>query len=193
LIELDYNRCFKFALCKEFILNLQIRVGNLFKFAVLICISAVSLTTIAAELKIGFIDQERITRDSAPAERASKQLEKEFAPRAQELQRRELQIKNLQSSLEKDGLTMNDSDRRSKDQELARLNLDFQRLKREYGEDLNLRRNQELGILFERANKVIKQIAESEKYDIIFQEAVYRDPKVDITDKVLKALADVKN
>ena len=73
------------------------------------------------------------------------------------------------------------------------MNLDFQRLKREYGEDLNLRRNQELGILFERANKVIKQIAESEKYDIIFQEAVYRDPKVDITDKVLKALADVKN
>jgi len=147
---------------------------------------------LGAELKIGFIDQERITRDSAPAERASKQLEKEFAPRSQELQRREAQIKTLQGQLEKDALTMSEADRRSKEQELGRLTLDFQRMQREYREDLNLRRNQELGALFERANRVIKQIAESEKYDIIFQEAVYRNPKIDITDKVLKALADGK-
>lgn len=146
----------------------------------------------AAELKIGFIDQERITRESAPADRASKQLEKEFAPRAQELQRREAQIKTLQGQIEKDALTMGESERRSKEQELGRLTLDFQRMQREYREDLNLRRNQELGALFERANRIIRQIAESEKYDIIFQEAVYRNPKIDITDKVLKALADGK-
>jgi len=145
-----------------------------------------------AELKIGFIDQERITRESAPAERASKQLEKEFAPRAQELQRREAQIKTLQGQLEKDALTMSEGDRRSKEQELGRLTLDFQRMQREYREDLNLRRNQELGALFERANRVIKQIAESEKYDVILQEAVYRNPKIDITDRVLKALAEGK-
>ncbi|MDH4149566.1 MAG: OmpH family outer membrane protein [Betaproteobacteria bacterium] len=147
---------------------------------------------LSAELKIGFIDQERITRESAPAERASKQLEKEFAPRSQELQRREAQIKTLQGQLEKDALTMSETDRRAKEQELGRLTLDFQRMQREYREDLNLRRNQELGALFERANRVIKQIAEAEKYDIIFQEAVYRSPKIDITDKVLKALADGK-
>ncbi len=147
---------------------------------------------LSAELKIGFIDQERITRESAPAERASKQLEKEFAPRSQELQRREAQIKTLQGQLEKDALTMSETDRRAKEQELGRLTLDFQRMQREYREDLNLRRNQELGALFERANRVIKQIAEAEKYDIIFQEAVYRNPKIDITDKVLKALADGK-
>lgn len=146
----------------------------------------------AAQLKIGFIDQERITRESAPAERASKQLEKEFAPRAQELQRREAQIKSLQGQLERDAMTMSDSDRRAKEQELGRVSLDFQRMQREYREDLNLRRNQELGALFERANRIIRQIAEAEKYDIIFQEAVYRNPKIDITDKVLKALADSK-
>lgn len=146
----------------------------------------------AAELKLGFIDQERVTRESAPAERASKQLEKEFAPRAQELQRREAQIKSLQGQLEKDALTMSEGDRRAKEQELGRLTLDFQRMQREYREDLNLRRNQELGALFERANRVIKQIAEAEKYDIILQEAVYRNPKIDITDRVLKALADGK-
>ncbi len=143
----------------------------------------------AADLKIGFIDAERVNRESAPAERASKQLEKEFAPRAQELQRRENQIKALQGQLEKEAMTMSESDRRAKEQELARLNLDFQRMQREYREDLNLRRNQELSALFERANRIIRQIAESEKFDLILQEAVYRSPRIDITDKVLKALS----
>ena len=87
---------------------------------------------------------------------------------------------------------MNENERRTKEQELGRLNLDFQRMQREYREDLNLRRNQELGSLFERANLVIKRIAEAEKYDVILQEAVYRNPKIDITDKVLKALAEAK-
>ena len=68
----------------------------------------------AADLKIGFIDAERINRESAPAERASKQLEKEFAPRQQELQRRESQIKTLQSQLEKDAMTMSETDRRAR-------------------------------------------------------------------------------
>ena len=147
---------------------------------------------VAAELKIGFIDAERINRESAPAELASKRLEKEFAPRAQELQRRENQIKSLQGQLEKEAVTMSESDRRGKEQELGRLSLDFQRLQREYREDLNLRRNQELQALFERANRVIKQIAEAEKYDLILQEAVYRSPRLDITDRVLKALSTEK-
>ena len=146
----------------------------------------------AADIKIGFIDADRINRESAPAERASKQLEKEFAPRQQELQRREGQIKSLQAQLEKDGMTMSESDRRAKEQELARMSLDFQRMQREYREDLNMRRNQELAALFERANRVIKQIAEAEKFDLILQEAVYRSPRIDITDRVLKALAEGK-
>ena len=148
-----------------------------------------STTAGAAELKIGFIDAERINRESAPAEVASKRLEKEFAPRAQELQRREGQIKTLQGQLEKDAMTMSESDRRTKEQELQRIIVDFQRLQREYREDLNLRRNQELQSLFERANRVIKQIAEAEKFDIILQEAVYRSPRIDITERVLKILA----
>src|SRR5262249_36617406 len=113
-------------------------------------------------------------------------------PRAQELQRREVQIKSLQAQLEKESVTMSESDRRTKEQELARVSLDFQRMQREYREDLNLRRNQELSALFERANRVIRQIAEAEKFDLIVQEAVYRSPRIDITDRVLKALAESK-
>ena len=146
----------------------------------------------AADLKIGFIDADRINRESVPAERATKKLEKEFAPREQDLRKIEAQIKSLQGQLEKDGLTMSETDRRTKETELGRQTREFQRLQREFREDLNLRRNEELAALFERANRVIKQVAESEKYDLIVQEAVYRSPRIDITDRVLKALAGGK-
>ena len=143
----------------------------------------------AADLKVGFVDAERVNRESAPADEASKRLEKEFQPRVLEIQRREAQIKATQSQFEKDALTLSENERRGREQELSRQLLDLQRLQREFQEDLNLRRNQELGALLERANKIIRQIAETEKYDLIVQEAVYRSPRVDITDRVLKALA----
>lgn len=161
------------------------------KFAALVLASAVTAAG-AADIKIGFVDVERIHRESAPAERASKQLEKEFAPRAQELQRREAQLKSLQVQLEKDVVTLSESDRRSREQELARQGVEYQRMQREYREDLNLRRNQEISALLERANRVIKQIADAEKFDLILQDAVYRNPRLDITDRVLKALAEGK-
>jgi len=146
----------------------------------------------AADMKIGFVDVERVSRESAPAERASKQLEKEFAPRQQELQRREAQIKEIQGQLEREAMTMGESDRRVKEQELARFNVEFQRMQREFREDLTIRRNQEIQGLMERANRVIRKIAEAEKFDLILQDAVYRDPRIDITDRVLKALAESK-
>jgi outer membrane protein len=152
-------------------------------------VACAAAAAFAQDMKIGFVDVERIRRESAPAERASKQLEKEFAPRAQELQRREAQVKTLQAQLEKDAMTLSESERRVKEQELSRMSVDFQRLQREYREDLNLRRNQELATLFERADRVIKQIADSEKFDLILQEAVFRSPRIDITERVLKALA----
>jgi outer membrane protein len=144
----------------------------------------------AAELKIGFLDAERINRESAPAVRASKELEREFAPRIQEMQRQEKQLKDMQAALEKDAVTLSESERGRREQELARLSREFQRAQREYREDLNQRRNEKLGDLFQRANRVIQQIAEAEKFDLILQEAVYRSPRIDITDKVLKALGD---
>lgn len=154
--------------------------------------SFLALASYAADIKIGFIDAERINRESTPADQASKRLEKEFQPRVQELQRSEAQVKAMQAQLEKDALTLSENDRRKREQDLSRQIVDLQRKQREYTEDLNLRRNQELAGLLERANKIIRQIAESEKYDLILQEAVYRSPRVDITDRVLKALADGK-
>lgn len=144
----------------------------------------------ADDIKIGFVSTERLFREAAPAVRALKKLEKEFAPRDAEVQKLTKQAKDLQAQLEKEGVTLSESDRRNKESELARLNRDLQRMQREFREDLNLRKNEELAQVLERANKVIQQIAAAEKFDLILQEAVYRSPRIDITDKVLKALAD---
>lgn len=141
-------------------------------------------------LKVGFVSIERILREAGPAKKALQKLEKEFQARDAEVQKLGKQAKDLQSVLEKEGVTMSESDRRNKEAELGRLNRDLQRMQREFREDINTRKNEELSQVIERANKVVQQIAEAEKYDLILQEAVYRSPRIDITDKVLKALGD---
>ena len=144
----------------------------------------------AADLKIGFVQTERIFREAAPAQKAQRKLEKEFADRDANLQKLSKQATDLQNQLAKDGPTMSEADRGKKERDLAAMNRDFQRLQREFREDLNTRRNEELAAVQERANKVIKEIAEQEKYDLILQDVIYAGPKIDITERVLKALAD---
>jgi outer membrane protein len=144
----------------------------------------------AADFKVGFVNTERVFRDAAPAVRAQKKIEQEFAKRDQEMKRMAEQIRKLQETLEKNSVTMAEPERRTKEREFSDINKDFQRKQREFGEDLNQRRNEELAAVLERANRAIKSIAEAEKYDIIFQEAVYASPRVDITEKVIKALED---
>lgn len=141
-----------------------------------------------ADQRIGFVNTARIMRDAAPAVRAQKKIEAEFAKRDQELAKTADQVKRLQDELERQGVTMSDSQRRTKERDFGDLNRDFQRRQREFREDLNQRRNEELALVVEQANRVIRQIAEQEKYDIIFQDAVYANPRIDITERVIKAL-----
>ena len=145
-----------------------------------------------AQSKIGVVQIERIVRDSAPAVRAQKKLEAEFAKREQELQKQSDQLKRMQDELEKDAVTMTEAQRRNKERDFNELNREFQKKQRDYRDDVNQRRNEELGQVIEQANRIIRQIAESEKYDIIFQEAAYANPRIDITDKVIKALETSK-
>lgn len=146
----------------------------------------------AADLRIGVVDTERILRESALALKAEKKIEKEFAARDQEIKKVSQQIKDIHTSLDKEGMTLPDAERRNKERELDNLNVNLQRMQREFREDLNLRKNEELVVVLGQANKAIQQIAESEKYDLVLQEAVYRNPKIDITEKVLKYLANEK-
>jgi outer membrane protein len=142
--------------------------------------------------KFGFVNTERILRDATPAQRAQKKIEAEFQKRDQELARLADQLKRMQDELEKSSVTLSESQRRTKEREFGELNRDFQRKQREFREDLNQRRNEELAQVVEQANRVIRQIAEQEKYDIIFQDAVFASPRIDITDKVIKALEQGK-
>ncbi|HJU20871.1 MAG TPA: OmpH family outer membrane protein [Casimicrobiaceae bacterium] len=146
---------------------------------------------VAADYKIGFVNTERLFREAAPAKRAQAKIEKEFAARDAEIQKLAKQVRDLQATLDRDGPTMTDADRRTKERDLANQSRDLQRMQREFREDLNLRRNEELAGIQERANKVIQQIAADEKYDLILQDpVVYASKRIDITDRVIQALAD---
>jgi outer membrane protein len=160
----------------------------------LISIAALTLAVAAApalaETKIGFVNGQKVINESPQAAKAKKKLEKEFEKRDQDLQKLAKQLQGVQEGLEKNAVTMTEADRRNKEREFSDLNRDFQRKQREFREDLNLRQNEEMAGIYERVNKIIKQVAEAEKYDLIIQEGVYVSPKLDITDKVIKALGD---
>ena len=142
----------------------------------------------AQESKIGFVNTERIFREAAPAKTAQVKIDQEFSRREKELQDLSSRLKTMSEKLDKEGTVLAESDRLKRQRELAELDKDFQRKQREFREDLNQRKNEELATVLERTTRVIKQIAEAEKFDIVFQEAVYASPRIDITDKVLKAL-----
>lgn len=138
--------------------------------------------------KIGFVNTERILRDSIPAKAAQTKIEAEFKKREDDLQKLAANLRNLAQKFEKDAPVLSESDRNKRQRELANLDADIQRKRREFQEDFNRRRNEEFASIVEKANAAIKRIAEQENYDIILQDAVTVSPRVDITDKVIQAL-----
>ncbi|HVW49158.1 MULTISPECIES: OmpH family outer membrane protein [unclassified Trinickia] len=143
----------------------------------------------AQEARIAAVNSDRILRESGAAKAAQAKLEAEFAARDKDLQALAAKMKKLSDQIDSSGNSMSATDRAQKQKDLAQLDTDLQRKQREFREDLNQRRNEELAAVLEKANKVIKQIAEQQHYDLIVQEAVYVSPRIDITDQVLKALA----
>ncbi|WP_423222085.1 OmpH family outer membrane protein [Ideonella lacteola] len=142
----------------------------------------------AQELKIGYVNSERVLREAAPAKAAQAKLEAEFKKRETELADQGNRLRGAMEKLEKEAPTLPESERTRRQRDLADQDRDFQRKRRELLEDLNQRKNEELSAVVERANKVIKQIFEQEKYDIILQEVIFAGPRVDITKKVIDAL-----
>lgn len=143
----------------------------------------------AEEVKIGYVNSDRVLREAIPAKTAQAKLEAEFAKRDRELADQAGKLKAAADKLDKDGPTLSETERSRRQRELVDQDRDLQRKRREAQEDLNSRKNEELQAVFERANRVVRQIAETEKYDLVLQEpVVYINPKHDITDKVIKAL-----
>ncbi len=142
----------------------------------------------AQDFKMGFVNTERIFREAATAKQAQAKLEQEFAKREKDLVDAGNALKAASDKFEREAPTLSESQRTARQRQLLEQDRDFQRKRREFQEDLNARKNEEQQVVVERANRAVKQVAESEKYDVIFQEAVYIHPKHDITDKVIKAL-----
>ena len=142
----------------------------------------------AQELKLGYVNSERVLRDSAPAKAAQTKLEAEFGRRERELNDIRNRLKTAADKFEKDAPTLPEAEKARRQRELVDQERDLQRKQREFQEDLNQRKNEELAAVVERANRVIRQIFETEKYDAILQEVVFAGPRVDITDKVIRAL-----
>lgn len=142
----------------------------------------------AQDFKVGVVNIQRITNESLPAKTAQSKLEQEFAKRQKELVELQSAFKAFGEKFERDAPTLSESQRAARQKEGAELSRDLQRRNREYQEDLNGRRNEELQQVLDRATKAVKQVADSEKYDVVIQEVVYVNSKHDITDKVLKIL-----
>lgn len=147
-----------------------------------------SATSMAQDFRIGFVNTDRIFRESNPAKAAQTKLEAEFSRREKELADLGTQLKTSTEKFEREAPTLAESQRVSRQRQLVEQDRDFERRRREFQEDLGARKNEELQQVIERANRVIKQVAESEKFDLVIQEAVYINPKHDITDRVLKVI-----
>ena len=151
-------------------------------------VAAFSPLSQAQEFKLGFVNTERIFREAATAKQAQAKLEQEFSRREKELVDAGNALKQASEKFEREAPTLAESQRTARQKQLIEQDREFQRKRREFQEDLNARKNEEQQIVVERANRAVKQVAESEKYDVIFQEAVYVNAKHDITEKVIKAL-----
>jgi len=147
-----------------------------------------------AQSSIGFVSLDRILREAPAAQRAQKKLEEEFSQRGQELSKMADQLKKMQGNLEKNALTMSESERQKREREFGDMTRDFQRRQREFNEDLAQRRKEEFDGVLERTNRAVRKIAEAEKLDIVFQneQVVWASTRIDITDKVIKALEDTR-
>ncbi|PPC92773.1 MAG: molecular chaperone Skp [Methylotenera sp.] len=143
----------------------------------------------AAELKVGYVQVDKILQEAPQTVESGKKLEREFSPRSQELDRMSKQIKELEAALDKEGLTISEVERRNKERDVQNIKIEFQRKQRELREDINLRKNEELGSLQDRINKAVQSVAEADGYDLVVYSGVaYASKKIDITDKVLKLL-----
>jgi len=148
-----------------------------------------SMSVYAADVKFGFVNVEKILQEAPQTVESGKKLEKEFGPRQQDLDKMSKQIKDQQSALEKDSLTLSENDRHTKERDLNNTKIEFQRKQRELQEDVNLRKNEELSSLQDRINKAVTSVAEAEGYDLVVYSGVaFASKKADITDKVLKSL-----
>jgi outer membrane protein len=157
--------------------------------ALQIALMVTSNNVVADEYKFGYVQVDKILQEAPQTAESGKKLEREFSPKSQELDRMQKQIRDIETSLDKEGVTLSETERRNKERDASNLKIEFQRKQRELREDINLRKNEELTSLQDRINKAVQTVADAEKFDLVVYGGVaYASKRIDITDKVLKLL-----
>ncbi len=182
---------FTTQIVRRFELNQKFKNFILVGFLALTASLTASLSThlSAAELKVGYVQVDKILQEAPQTAERGKKLEREFSPKSQELERMQKQIRDIEATLDKEGVTLSETERRNKERDASNLKIEFQRKQRELREDINLRKNEELSTLQDRINAAVKTVSEADGYDLVVYGGVaYASRKIDITDKVLKLL-----
>ena len=138
--------------------------------------------------RIGFVNMERVLKESSPAKVSMSKLEKEFATRQKDGAAKDAAFKAAVTKFQTDAPVLAEAQRLEQQRKLLEQERDLQNTQRSFQEDLNRRKTEELQKLVASTNKIIKQIAATEKLDFVLQSAVFVDPKNDVTDRVLKLL-----
>jgi outer membrane protein len=167
----------------------RFKLNQLLKTLMLAGLLSLATSLNAAELKVGYVQVDKILQDAPQTAESGKKLEREFSPRSLELDKMQKQIRDLEATLDKEGVTLSETDRRNKERDTSNMKIEFQRKQRELREDINLRKNEELSSLQDRINKAVQTVSETDGYDLVVYGGVaYASKKIDITDKVLKLL-----
>ena len=165
---------------------------NISKTLLGLALAGLSLVSVAQELRIGAINVDKVMRVSAAAKAGQSKLEQEFSKKERALDAMAQEFKASLDKFEKESPTLPESQRIARQKQLTEQDRELQRRRREFQEDLTVRRSEETQVVIERLNRALKQFAETEKYDVIFQEAAYINPRLDVTDKVISVLNGMK-
>jgi outer membrane protein len=142
----------------------------------------------AQNLKIGVINVGRLLEQSPQSETVTKQLQDEFGPRQRELAASEQRLRTQQETFNRDAPVMGEDERLNLERQIRDAQRDLQRAQNEYLEDLNLRRNEEVGKLQREVLLKVQEYARAQKYDLVLADAIFVSTAVDITDAVLAVL-----
>ena len=163
------------------------------RFLAVILILIFNVSIVTAEVKIGFVEIQKILKNAPQTVSANKKLEKEFTKRTAKLKKAVKVIQSKETAFRKDSITMSDKDRAKKQKEIQSLKIDAQRTEREVREDIDLRRREEIAKVQKLVNVAVENVAKAQGYDLVlYQGVAYAGKKVDITDVVIKALGKLK-
>ncbi len=152
-------------------------------------VSTLSGVAFAQELKVGVVNIPVLMERAPQAKVAMDALQEEFAPRQRTIVAKQTEFEELTERVRRDFDVMGETERRNAEKELRDLQREVTRLQTEFREDLNLRRNEELGKLQRSLLKEVQDYAQTTNYDLVVGDGVlYASSTVNITELVLRAM-----